>query len=73
MSDLRAVTEFERSMIWKRQREGIELANKHGVYKGRTPTDESIVEQEKEKIRKVFPFKAAREIEGKRDRTYPIN
>ena len=32
-----AVAEFERNMIRERQREGIELAKKRGVYKGRSP------------------------------------
>jgi DNA invertase Pin-like site-specific DNA recombinase len=37
LSLLGAVAEFERSMIRERQREGIELAKKKGVYKGRKP------------------------------------
>jgi DNA invertase Pin-like site-specific DNA recombinase len=46
MSLLGAVAEFERSMIRERQREGIELAKKKGVYKGRKPslTKEQVVE-----------------------------
>jgi DNA invertase Pin-like site-specific DNA recombinase len=35
LSLLRAVAELERSMIRERQREGIALAKKAGVYKGR--------------------------------------
>lgn len=35
LSLLGAVAEFERSMIRERQREGIALAKKAGVYKGR--------------------------------------
>ena len=38
LSMLGAVAEFERSMIRERQREGIELAKKKGVYKGRKPS-----------------------------------
>jgi DNA invertase Pin-like site-specific DNA recombinase len=38
LSLLGAVAEFERSMIRERQREGIELAKKAGVYKGRKPS-----------------------------------
>ena len=38
LSLLGAVAEFERSMIRERQREGIELAKKRGVYKGRKPS-----------------------------------
>jgi DNA invertase Pin-like site-specific DNA recombinase len=35
---LGAVAQFERSIIRKRQREGIALAKKAGVYRGRKPT-----------------------------------
>jgi len=38
LSMLSAVAEFERSMIRERQREGIELAKKKGIYKGRKPS-----------------------------------
>jgi DNA invertase Pin-like site-specific DNA recombinase len=38
LSLLGAVAEFERSKIRERQREGIELAKKAGVYKGRKPS-----------------------------------
>jgi len=51
MSMLGAVAEFERSMIRERQREGKELAKKRGVYKGRKPTDGSIIEKAREKNR----------------------
>jgi DNA invertase Pin-like site-specific DNA recombinase len=37
LSLMGAVAEFERSLIKERQREGIELAKKRGVYKGRKP------------------------------------
>lgn len=37
LSLLGAVAEFERSMIRERQREGIAMAKKAGVYKGRVP------------------------------------
>ncbi len=33
-----AFAEFERSLIRERQREGIALAKKNGVYKGRKPS-----------------------------------
>jgi DNA invertase Pin-like site-specific DNA recombinase len=42
LSLLGAVAEFERSMIRERQREGIELAKKAGVYKGRKPSLTSV-------------------------------
>ena len=38
LSLLGAVAEFERSMIRERQRDGIALAKKAGVYKGRKPS-----------------------------------
>jgi DNA invertase Pin-like site-specific DNA recombinase len=46
LSLLGAVAEFERSMIRERQREGIALAKRAGVYKGRKPslTKEQIIE-----------------------------
>lgn len=63
MPMLGAVAEFERSMIRERQREGIELAKKRGVYKERKPTDVSIIEKAKEKISLGIPLaKAARDV-----------
>lgn len=62
MSMLGAVAEFERSMIRERQREGIELAKKRGVYKGRKPTEDSVIEKARERIDLGVPLaKAARE------------
>ena len=62
MSMLGAVAEFERSMIRERQREGIELAKKRGVYKGRKPTAASIIEKAREQIDLGVPLaKVARE------------
>ena len=62
MSMLGAVAEFERSMIRERQREGIELAKKRGVYKGRKPTAVSIIEKAREQIDLGVPLaKVARE------------
>lgn len=51
LSIMGAVAEFERSLIRERQKEGIRLAIKRGVYKGRKPTDPQIIEQAKELIR----------------------
>ena len=51
LSLLGAVAEFERSMIRERQREGIALAKKAGVYKGRKPSLSA--EQVKEISRRV--------------------
>ena len=62
VSMLGAVAEFERSMIRERQREGIELAKKRGVYKGRKPTDAAIIEKAREKINLGIPLaKVARD------------
>lgn len=62
MSMLGAVAEFERSMIRERQREGIELAKKRGVYKGRKPTDATIIEKAREQINLGIPLaKVARD------------
>jgi DNA invertase Pin-like site-specific DNA recombinase len=49
LSLLGAVAEFERSMIRERQREGIALAKKAGVYKGRKP---SLTDAQVKKIRR---------------------
>lgn len=38
MSMLGAVSEFERAMIRERQREGIAIAKRNGVYRGRKPS-----------------------------------
>lgn len=38
-----AVAEFERNLIRERQREGIEIAKKKGIYKGRKPVDEEAI------------------------------
>lgn len=64
MSMLGAVAEFERSLIRERQREGIELAKKRSAYKGRKPTDPSIIEKARSKIQQGIPLsKVAREFE----------
>lgn len=43
-----AVAEFERSLIRERQQEGIDLAKKRGVYKGRAPIAEDRIAKAKE-------------------------
>lgn len=71
MSMLGAVAEFERSLIRERQREGIELAKKRGVYKGRKPTDPSIIEKARTKILQGIPLaKVARELKISRSTLY---
>ena len=59
LSLLGAVAEFERSMIRERQREGIELAKKKGVYKGRKPSLASVQVAEIRKRVKAGEKKAA--------------
>lgn len=43
-----AVAEFERALIRERQQEGIDLAKKRGVYKGRAPIAEDKIAKAKE-------------------------
>lgn len=45
-----AVAEFERNLIRERQREGIELAKKRGVYKGRAPVQIEKIAQVKQLV-----------------------
>lgn len=47
LSIMGAVAEFERSLIHERQKEGIRLAVKRGLYKGRKPVDTKIIEEAK--------------------------
>lgn len=48
LSIMGAVAEFERSLIRERQQEGIDLAKKRGVYKGRAPISEDRISKAKE-------------------------
>ena len=48
LSIMGAVAEFERSLIRERQQEGIDLAKKRGVYKGRAPIAEDRIAKAKE-------------------------
>lgn len=50
LSIMGAVSEFERSIILERQREGIALAKRRGVYKGRKPADPAKLEEAKRLI-----------------------
>jgi DNA invertase Pin-like site-specific DNA recombinase len=69
LSLLGAVAEFERSMIRERQREGIAIAKKAGVYKGRKPslTAEQVTELRRranageQKSRLALEFKISRQ------------
>lgn len=47
-----AIAEFERALIKDRQREGIELAKKKGVYKGRKP---SLAPAQVEELKTLYP------------------
>lgn len=72
---LGAVAEFERAIILERQREGIELAKKRGVYKGRKP---SLNEQQTEEIRALakagVPIaKIARDFSVSRTTIYKVS
>lgn len=51
-----AVAEFERSLIKERQAEGIALAKKRGVYKGRMPISPAIIDKAKERIELGVPI-----------------
>lgn len=63
LSMMGAVAEFERALIRERQAEGIALAKKRGVYKGRAPIDAEIIAKVKEKIALGIPItKVAKEL-----------
>ena len=67
-----AFAEFERSLIRERQREGIALAKKRGVYRGRTPSlDAARVAELREKAASGIPKAAlAREYGISRETVY---
>lgn len=52
---LGAVAQFERALIRERQAQGIALAKKRGVYKGRKPISESVMEKAREMIAAGIP------------------
>lgn len=56
MAMMGAVAEFERSLIKERQAEGIALAKKRGVYKGRMPISPAIIAKAKERIALGVPI-----------------
>lgn len=45
-----AVAEFERNLIRERQREGIELAKKRGIYRGRPPIEIAKIAEVRQKV-----------------------
>jgi DNA invertase Pin-like site-specific DNA recombinase len=72
LSLLGAVAEFERALIRERQREGIELAKKRGVYKGRRPslTAEQVTELRAQAAAGVPKTELARHYGIHRDTVY---
>ena len=50
-----AVAEFERSLIRERQQQGIALAKARGVYRGRKPVDNELLEEAKRRIAAGVP------------------
>ena len=67
-----AVAEFERALIRERQREGIELAKKRGVYKGRRPslTDDQVTELRTQAAAGIPKTQLARQYGIHRDTVY---
>jgi DNA invertase Pin-like site-specific DNA recombinase len=65
LSVMGAFAEFERALIKERQREGIELAKKRGVYKGRKPSLTSVQVSEIRKRVKAGEKKSALAAEYK--------
>ena len=72
LSMMGAFAEFERSLIRERQREGIELAKKRGVYTGRKPslTAEQFEEARARIDSGVAKAKVAREFKVSRETIY---
>ncbi len=72
LSMMGAFAEFERSLIRERQREGIELAKKKGVYTGRKPslTPEQFEEARARIDSGVAKAKVAREFKVSRETIY---
>ena len=66
------MAEFERALIRERQREGIELAKKRGVYKGRRPslTAEQVAELRAQAAAGVPKTELARQYGIHRDTVY---
>lgn len=72
LSVMGAFAEFERSLIRERQREGIAIAKKKGVYKGRKPslTDRQVVELKHLAQSGVSKAELARRYEVSRETIY---
>ena len=74
LSVMGAFSEFERSLIRERQREGIALAKTKGVYKGRKPVlTASQVAEARERVEQGIPkAKVAREFGVSRQTLYNV-
>lgn len=68
---LGAVAQFERSLIRERQAQGIALAKKRGVYKGRKPISDTVIEKAREMIASGIPkSKVAKKLGVSRNTLY---
>ena len=66
-----AVAQFERSLIRERQAQGIALAKKRGVYKGRKPISEAVIKKAQEMIAQGVPkTKVAKKVGISRNTLY---
>lgn len=72
MSVMGAFAELERAMIKERQREGIALAKKRGVYKGRSKalSEEQVSEAKKQLANGVSKTQIARDLNISRETLY---
>ena len=74
MSMMGAVAEFERSLIRERQREGIAIAKKKGLYKGRIPVSDEIIEEAKKRLSLGVPVsRVAKDLKISRSTLYKRN
>lgn len=68
---LGAVAQFERSLIRERQAQGIALAKKRGVYKGRKPIQITVIEKARQMIESGIPkTKVAKKLGISRNTLY---
>lgn len=66
-----AVAEFERALIKERQKEGIALAQKKGLYKGRKPLDQAVIDKAIQQIKEGIPVaRVAKELKISRSTIY---
>ncbi|WP_165655640.1 recombinase family protein [Sutterella wadsworthensis] len=68
---LGAVAQFERELIRERQREGIALTKKKGLYRGRRPTDPKVLEEAQRRIDMGIPVtRVAKDLKVGRSTLY---